>query len=132
MPSKTTRPSHTVKSQSTNTSFGNAAMLFWHSYKKETPTSLKMIDCYLAYIMLTGIFQFVYMVLAGTFPYNAFLAGFISTVGSFVLAGKRDSWIWVIQGLHSCSDVVCDILANLRIQTNPKNAKSFESISPER
>ncbi|CDS10025.1 hypothetical protein LRAMOSA02702 [Lichtheimia ramosa] len=67
-----------------------------------------MIDCYLAYIMLTGIFQFVYMVLAGTFPYNAFLAGFISTVGSFVLA------------------------ANLRIQTNPKNAKSFESISPER
>lgn len=47
-----------------------------------------MIDCYLVYIMLTGIIQFVYMILAGTFPYNAFLAGFISTVGSFVLAGK--------------------------------------------
>ncbi|KAJ8657301.1 hypothetical protein O0I10_007117 [Lichtheimia ornata] len=108
MPSKTTRSSHTAKSQSTNTSFGNAAMLFWHSYKKDTPTSLKMIDCYLVYIMLTGIIQFVYMILAGTFPYNAFLAGFISTVGSFVLA------------------------ANLRIQTNPKNANAFQSISPER
>lgn len=63
------------------------ASVFADAYKKETPTNLKLIDIYLVYIMLSGIFQFIYMVTVGTFPYNAFLAGFISTVGSFVLAG---------------------------------------------
>ncbi|KAI8138318.1 DAD/Ost2 [Fennellomyces sp. T-0311] len=89
-------------------STATAAQLFWTAYQKDTPGSLKLIDVYLAYIMITGIAQFVYMVLAGTFPYNAFLAGFISTVGSFVLA------------------------VNLRIQTNSENKSTFSSISPER
>jgi oligosaccharyltransferase complex subunit epsilon len=53
-----------------------------------TPSKLKIIDAYMVFIMLTGIFQFVYCVIAGTYPFNSFLAGFISTVGSFVLAGK--------------------------------------------
>ncbi|KAK0423318.1 hypothetical protein QR680_008076 [Steinernema hermaphroditum] len=51
---------------------------------------------------------FVYCVLVGTFPFNSFLSGFISTVGSFVLA--------------SC----------LRIQINPENKSQFPSVSPER
>jgi oligosaccharyltransferase complex subunit epsilon len=42
----------------------------------------------MVYILLTGIFQFVYVCIAGTFPNNAFLAGFISTVAGFVLAGR--------------------------------------------
>lgn len=64
-----------------------ATRVLWSAYTKDTPVSLKMIDIYLVYIMLSGILQFVYMLMAGTYPYNAFLAGFISTVGSFVLAG---------------------------------------------
>ncbi|KAI9301648.1 DAD/Ost2 [Cunninghamella echinulata] len=86
----------------------DASQKFITAYKKDTSISLKIIDVYLVYIMITGILQFVYMMIAGTFPYNAFLAGFISTVGSFVLA------------------------ANLRIQTNPQNKDSFKTISPER
>ncbi|KAK3837034.1 MAG: DAD/Ost2 [Linnemannia elongata] len=78
------------------------------AYIKDTPKSLKLIDSYMVYVLLTGIIQFVYVVIAGTFPNNAFLAGFISTVASFVLA------------------------ANLRIQTNPKNASQFPTTSPER
>ncbi|KAF9142703.1 hypothetical protein BGX30_002383 [Mortierella sp. GBA39] len=77
------------------------------AYIKDTPKSLKLIDSYMVYVLLTGIIQFVYVVIAGTFPNNAFLAGFISTVASFVLA------------------------ANLRIQTNPKNASQFPTTSPE-
>ncbi|KAJ3054815.1 Dolichyl-diphosphooligosaccharide-protein glycosyltransferase subunit dad1 [Rhizophlyctis rosea] len=77
------------------------------SYNKETPQSLKIIDAYLVFVMLTGIIQFVYVILAGTFPYNSFLAGFIASVGTFVLA------------------------ANLRIQVNPKNTE-FKHLSPER
>ncbi|CAI8003591.1 Dolichyl-diphosphooligosaccharide--protein glycosyltransferase subunit DAD1 [Geodia barretti] len=81
---------------------------FLQSYRSKTPTKLKLVDAYLAYIMLTGIIQFVYCALVGTFPFNSFLSGFISCVGSFVLG-------------------VC-----LRIQTNPQNRSQFLHISPER
>ncbi|KAG2195989.1 DAD/Ost2 [Mucor mucedo] len=85
-----------------------ASKKFVTGYKNDTPASLKLIDVYLVYILITGIIQFVYMALVGTFPYNAFLGGFISTVGSFVLA------------------------SNLRIQTNTENKDEFKTISPER
>lgn len=57
-------------------------------YQSSTPKKLKLIDAYLVYVLLTGIVQFAYCLLVGTFPFNSFLSGFISTVGCFVLAGK--------------------------------------------
>ena len=60
---------------------------FYDEYMGKTSQKLKLIDAYLAYIMLTGIIQFVYCALVGTFPFNSFLSGFISCVGSFVLGG---------------------------------------------
>ena len=61
---------------------------FFSEYVAQTPKKLKIIDAYLAYILLTGVFQFAYCCLVGTFPFNSFLSGFISAVASFVLAGK--------------------------------------------
>lgn len=61
---------------------------FCDDYIQATPKKLKIIDAYLLYIMLTGIIQFVYCCLVGTFPFNSFLSGFTSCVGSFVLAGQ--------------------------------------------
>lgn len=66
----------------------NALNKLYRDYLKSTPTKLKLIDAYLFYILITGILQFIYCLLVGTFPFNAFLAGFCSTVASFVLAGK--------------------------------------------
>ena len=60
----------------------------WQEYHANTPQRLKLVDAYLAYIMVTGIIQFLYCLLVGTFPFNSFLSGFISCVGSFVLTGK--------------------------------------------
>ena len=60
---------------------------FYDEYTSRTPQKLKIIDAYLTYILLTGIVQFVYCALVGTFPFNSFLSGFISSVGSFILAG---------------------------------------------
>ncbi|VDL75267.1 unnamed protein product [Nippostrongylus brasiliensis] len=77
-------------------------------YQKSTPSRLKIIDAYMVYILLTGVAQFLYCLLVGTFPFNSFLSGFISTVTSFVLA--------------SC----------LRIQVNEENKSEFAHISPER
>ncbi len=62
----------------------------WQEYHAKTPQKLKLVDAYLAYIMATGIIQFLYCLLVGTFPFNSFLSGFISCVGSFVLAGKYE------------------------------------------
>lgn len=61
-------------------------------YQTSTPRKLKLIDAYLVYVLLTGIVQFAYCLLVGTFPFNSFLSGFISTVGCFVLAGEIPFW----------------------------------------
>uniref|UniRef100_A0A0B7BUE9 Dolichyl-diphosphooligosaccharide--protein glycosyltransferase subunit DAD1 n=1 Tax=Arion vulgaris TaxID=1028688 RepID=A0A0B7BUE9_9EUPU len=86
----------------------NVIVKFYDEYMQSTPKRLKIIDAYLVYVLLTGIVQFVYCCLVGTFPFNSFLSGFISTVGSFILA-------------------VC-----LRLQSNPQNKAEFAGISPER
>ncbi|GLG93029.1 Dolichyl-diphosphooligosaccharide--protein glycosyltransferase subunit DAD1 [Gryllus bimaculatus] len=70
---------------------------FYGEYVNNTPKKLKIIDSYLLYVFLTGVIQFVYCCLVGTFPFNSFLSGFISCVSCFVLA-------------------VC-----LRLQVNPQN-----------
>uniref|UniRef100_A0A6G1SIH9 Dolichyl-diphosphooligosaccharide--protein glycosyltransferase subunit DAD1 n=1 Tax=Aceria tosichella TaxID=561515 RepID=A0A6G1SIH9_9ACAR len=44
------------------------------------------INVYLATVFATGVIQFIYILLVGTFPFNSFLAGFLSCVTSFVLA----------------------------------------------
>merc|ERR1712025_56967 len=80
----------------------------YKEYNDLTPQKLKIIDSFLLYVMVTGIFQFLYCCLVGTFPFNSFLSGFISCVGTFVLG-------------------VC-----LRVQTNPRNQSEFRGISPER
>jgi len=67
---------------------------FVEEYKSRTPQRLKLVDAYLAYVMLTGIVQFLYCCLVGTFPFNSFLSGFISCVGSFVLGGVYVWCVW--------------------------------------
>ncbi|XP_042694085.1 dolichyl-diphosphooligosaccharide--protein glycosyltransferase subunit DAD1 [Centrocercus urophasianus] len=81
---------------------------FLAEYGSGTSSRLKVLDAYLLYVMLTGALQFGYCLGVGTFPFNSFLSGFISAVGSFILG-------------------VC-----LRIQINPQNKAEFQGISPER
>lgn len=61
---------------------------FYDEYVHNTPKKLKLVDAYLVYIVLTGITQFVYCCLVGSFPFNSFLSGFISTISCFILGGK--------------------------------------------
>lgn len=69
-------------------SLGAVVGKFYSEYTTRTPKKLKVIDAYLFYILLTGIVQFVYCCFVGTFPFNSFLSGFISTVSCFILAGE--------------------------------------------
>lgn len=100
---------------------------FYGEYQSNTPKKLKLIDAYLVYILLTGILQFAYCVLVGTFPFNSFLSGFISTVSCFVLAGKCLKFKLPVMKIYSLPFLVC-----LRLQSNPQNKAQFSGISPER
>lgn len=78
----------------------------WSAYAA-TPTNLKIIDLYVIYAVFTALIQIVYVALVGSFPFNSFLSGVLSCVGTAVLA-------------------VC-----LRIQVNKEN-KEFKDLAPER
>ncbi|KTW30749.1 hypothetical protein T552_00461 [Pneumocystis carinii B80] len=81
---------------------------FYDNYKNNTDESLKKIDYWLIFLVFSGCLQLLYCVLSGSYPFNSFLSGFISTVGQFVLA------------------------VNLRSQCNVKNEEIHKNISPER
>ncbi|CAM9458663.1 unnamed protein product [Ectocarpus sp. 12 AP-2014] len=64
---------------------GEVAKQLQSNYLETTPKRLRMLDMFLLFVFATGVLQFVYCVLVGSFPFNSFLAGFSSTVGAFVL-----------------------------------------------
>ncbi|KZF26146.1 defender against death DAD protein [Xylona heveae TC161] len=80
----------------------------WNRYVQNTPQRTKLLDAFLGFLVAVGVVQFAYCVLAGNYPFNAFLSGFSATVGQFVLT------------------------TSLRMQTNKENEKEFSSVSDER
>ncbi|XP_013731554.2 dolichyl-diphosphooligosaccharide--protein glycosyltransferase subunit DAD1 isoform X1 [Brassica napus] len=57
-----------------------------HSAYSATPTNLKIIDLYVVFAVFTALIQVAYMALVGSFPFNSFLSGVLSCVGTAVLA----------------------------------------------
>ncbi|ORY27348.1 DAD/Ost2 [Naematelia encephala] len=78
------------------------------NYANTTPPRIKLVDSFLLFLLLSGVLQFAYRILITSFPYNAFLGGFGSTVGQFVL------------------------LAGLRAQVSPGRDVEFKEVSQER
>ncbi|KAH9950106.1 DAD/Ost2 [Amylocystis lapponica] len=93
---------------SSSSASSNALHSLLKAYDEHTSARLKLIDAFLVFLMLSGVVQFAYCVLVTNFPFNAFLAGFGSCVGQFVLT------------------------ASLRSQVNPANKSEFKDVSPER
>ncbi|CAK4031850.1 defender against death DAD [Lecanosticta acicola] len=110
-PSKVSSKSTTTPQTSTPRNAQDAQQILlgiYRNYTNHTAQRVKLLDAFMAFLVVVGVLQFVYCVLAGNYPFNAFLAGFSATVGQFVLT------------------------ASLRIQTNPENKADFERISHER
>ncbi|PBP26868.1 defender against death DAD protein [Diplocarpon rosae] len=84
------------------------ALGIWQNYLDKTPQRTKLIDVFMSFLVVVGVLQFVYCIIVGNYPFNAFLSGFSATVGQFVLT------------------------ASLRIQTNTQNKAEFIEVSPER
>lgn len=112
---------------------------FLGEYESQTPKKLKVIDAYLAYVFFTGVVQFVYCCLVGTFPFNSFLSGFISSVGCFILGGYHQInlcyplWTHLQISKNWYVLILFDLVSVcLRIQVNPENKSLFSEISQER
>jgi oligosaccharyltransferase complex subunit epsilon len=80
----------------------------WNHYLNETPQRIMLLDVFLVYLVVVGAIQFVNCVIAGTFPFNAFLSGFCVTVAQFVFT------------------------VGLRLQTNEAVPTDCVDITPER
>ncbi|KAH8977980.1 DAD/Ost2 [Lactarius akahatsu] len=107
--SSSSTPKHAPSTKPALSSQSSVALQsLWSAYHDATPSRLKFIDSFLVFLILSGVIQFVYCVLVTSFPFNAFLAGFASTVGQFVLT------------------------ASLRSQVNSVNRALFKDVSPER
>ncbi|ODV82418.1 defender against death DAD protein [Suhomyces tanzawaensis NRRL Y-17324] len=77
-----------VQSKKISNSFGElfaAISTTYNDYSTTLTPRLKLIDLFLVFLVALGVLQFVYVILVGNFPFNAFLGGFISCVGQFVL-----------------------------------------------
>ncbi|KAK4166753.1 DAD family-domain-containing protein [Cladorrhinum sp. PSN259] len=108
--SSSTRPSSrsTAPSSPNQNNWNKVIQNLTKHYLNTTPQQTKLIDAFQVFLVVVGALQFLYCILAGNYPFNAFLSGFSATVGQFVLT------------------------ASLRIQTTEANKKDFPSVSPER
>jgi len=57
----------------------------WRAYQSSTDHKLKIIDCYLLFVVATLAIQILYILIAGFFPRNSALGGLLSCTGSAVL-----------------------------------------------
>lgn len=56
-------------------------------YKKETTSQIKFLDSFIVFSACVAVLQAIYCFLVGTYPFNAFLAGFFCSLGGCVLSG---------------------------------------------
>lgn len=87
--------------------FVNSLEESYKHYRSSLTAKTMLIDSFLVFLVLVAAYQFVFAVVFGSFPFNAFLGGFISTVGQFVLT------------------------VSLRLQSNEQNKEKF-TVSKER
>ncbi|KAM5447146.1 oligosaccharyltransferase complex subunit epsilon [Microsporum audouinii] len=86
-PAPSTVPKPTP-SKSANASVTDIALNIWQNYTTKTPQRTLLLDTFMAFLVLVGGIQFIYCVLAGNYPFNAFLSGFSAAVGQFVLTAS--------------------------------------------
>ncbi|OJD12418.1 hypothetical protein AJ78_06982 [Emergomyces pasteurianus Ep9510] len=60
----------------------------WQRYLANTPSRTLQLDAFMAFLVIVGGVQFLYCMLAGNYPFNAFLSGFSAAVGQFVLTAS--------------------------------------------
>ncbi|EAS00602.1 dolichyl-diphosphooligosaccharide-protein glycosyltransferase subunit DAD1, putative (macronuclear) [Tetrahymena thermophila SB210] len=55
---------------------------FWNSYKKNTPSKIKLMDAFVVYCIMIICIQFFYYFVVGNFPQNSLIIGIFAPLGS--------------------------------------------------
>jgi len=61
------KPQYDQKAKNANKSPQDIALGIWQNYLDTTPQRTKLIDTFMAFLVLVGVLQFVYCVLVGNF-----------------------------------------------------------------
>ncbi|KAL4780879.1 DAD family-domain-containing protein, partial [Aspergillus varians] len=80
--------SSSPKTLSANSSISEIAVHVCQQYLTTTPQRTLLLDTFMVFLALVGVVQFVYCVLAGNYPFNAFLSGFCAAAGQIVLTAS--------------------------------------------
>lgn len=118
----------------------SAVSTTYKDYIKSLTPRLKLIDIFLTFLVLLGVLQFVYVLLIGNYPFNAFLGGFISCVGQFVLTvSLRLQYNFdnnsILNDSANTEIEKKDIgeINNLKVNDDDaENEKPFKHVTPER
>uniref|UniRef100_A0A093UQE4 Dolichyl-diphosphooligosaccharide--protein glycosyltransferase subunit OST2 n=1 Tax=Talaromyces marneffei PM1 TaxID=1077442 RepID=A0A093UQE4_TALMA len=131
----TTSTSTTSSSTTTTTaaplspkaSVAEIAQHILNRYFAQTPKRTFLLDAFMVYLVLVGGIQFVYCVVAGNYPFNAFLAGFSAAVGQFVLTASLR-----MQTSSSSTSTNGPISSKGKTQTTSAEQKDTLEVSHER
>lgn len=69
--SSTVKPAGSTQQQQLQTSLQTLVA----NYKSTTSARVKLIDCFLLFLIISGVTQFAYRILVTSHPYNAFAGG---------------------------------------------------------
>ncbi|KAI3404481.1 OST2 [Candida oxycetoniae] len=112
-----------------------------NDYFSTLTPKLKLIDIFLVFLVALGVLQFIYVLLIGNFPFNAFLGGFAICVGQFVLLVSLRLQINDGQTKKETTEEEIDIVIDNKGEIEEidvveakivEKERIFESITPER
>ncbi|KAI5952241.1 OST2 [Candida jiufengensis] len=111
-----------------------------NDYFKNLTPKLKLIDIFLVFLVSLGILQFIYVLLIGNFPFNAFLGGFSICVGQFVLLVSLRLQINDELENKEEEEIIIDLknepkdvnIIDIENEEDEHSGKIFKYITPER
>lgn len=77
------------------------------AYTSKTPQRARVVDAFLACILVTALAQAAYGCVITTFPYYSYLAGIFCTLGMFALTGMFSALRWRWSSPHRCAQLRC-------------------------
>ena len=119
----------------------------WNKYVDETPQRVKLLDAFLVFLIVVGVLQFLYCVIAGNFVSRLTSSPFRKILGDMggdtvMSEGCFEEWTFTNNDISQPFNAFLSgfsatvgqfvLTVSLRMQTNPENKADFESISHER
>ncbi|OMJ10527.1 Dolichyl-diphosphooligosaccharide-protein glycosyltransferase subunit 2 [Smittium culicis] len=86
-------------------------------YNQETSQDLMVLDAFMLLCVVVGVMLFAYAVIVGNFPYNSFLAGFGSSVASFVLTAGLRTKLSALKSPNNLNE--CNHVSSISSPTKP-------------